>query len=68
MFVTNHHRREGRWPSRANLFERTTAVLGPRYSLEIRHTRAHVPLFRLSLTARLSAVILSSGTEELANL
>jgi hypothetical protein len=33
--------------------------------LEIRHTRAHVPLFRLSLTARLSAVILSSGKENL---
>jgi hypothetical protein len=33
--------------------------------LEIRHTRAHVPLFRLSLTARLSAVILSSGNRNL---
>jgi hypothetical protein len=40
-------------------------LLRYRYSLEIRHTRVHVPLFRLSLTARISAVILSSGKENL---
>jgi hypothetical protein len=36
-----------------------------RYSLEIRHTRAHVPLFRLSLTALSPAVMPESGKRDL---
>ena len=37
----------------------------PRYSLEIRHTSAHVPPFRLSLERVVPAVILRNGTENL---
>jgi hypothetical protein len=46
-------------------FPQRKPKLARRYSLEIRHTRAHVPPFRSSLEPVVPAVILRSGTENL---